>query len=98
MASARKSPKASFTGAGWASRGRARRKRLRVRNIGAHDNGIRHPLVPFAGPSVICQLETKNLRTGQHRKEIQTMRTSGNVKWFNDAKGFGFITTENGDD
>ena len=26
------------------------------------------------------------------------MKTSGNVKWFNDAKGFGFITTENGDD
>ncbi len=26
------------------------------------------------------------------------MRTSGNVKWFNDAKGFGFITTESGDD
>jgi cold shock protein len=33
----------------------------------------------------------------QHRKEIH-MRTSGNVKWFNDAKGFGFITSENGDD
>jgi CspA family cold shock protein len=33
----------------------------------------------------------------QHRKEIH-MRTSGNVKWFNDAKGFGFITAENGDD
>jgi CspA family cold shock protein len=26
------------------------------------------------------------------------MRTSGNVKWFNDAKGFGFITGENGED
>jgi len=26
------------------------------------------------------------------------MRTNGNVKWFNDAKGFGFITSENGDD
>ncbi len=25
-------------------------------------------------------------------------RTSGNVKWFNDAKGFGFITSENGDE
>jgi len=25
------------------------------------------------------------------------MRTSGNVKWFNEAKGFGFITTEEGD-
>ena len=26
------------------------------------------------------------------------MRTSGTVKWFNDAKGFGFITGENGED
>lgn len=26
------------------------------------------------------------------------MKTTGTVKWFNDAKGFGFITTEAGDD
>ncbi len=26
------------------------------------------------------------------------MRTSGKVKWFNEAKGFGFITSENGQD
>jgi cold shock protein len=25
-------------------------------------------------------------------------RTTGTVKWFNDAKGFGFITSENGED
>ena len=25
-------------------------------------------------------------------------RQSGTVKWFNDAKGFGFISVENGDD
>jgi len=25
------------------------------------------------------------------------MRTTGTVKWFNDAKGFGFITPENGE-
>jgi len=26
------------------------------------------------------------------------MRSIGTVKWFNDAKGFGFITTEKGED
>ena len=26
------------------------------------------------------------------------MRTGGTIKWFNDAKGFGFITSEGGDD
>ena len=25
------------------------------------------------------------------------MRTTGTVKWFNDAKGFGFITPANGE-
>ena len=25
-------------------------------------------------------------------------RQSGTVKWFNDAKGFGFLSVENGDD
>lgn len=26
------------------------------------------------------------------------MRNTGTVKWFNDSKGFGFITTEKGED
>ena len=26
------------------------------------------------------------------------MKTTGTVKWFNDAKGFGFITSERGED
>jgi CspA family cold shock protein len=30
-------------------------------------------------------------------KEQHSMRIKGKVKWFNDAKGFGFITPENGE-
>jgi CspA family cold shock protein len=31
-----------------------------------------------------------------HHQEYNAMRTTGTVKWFNDAKGFGFITPSNG--
>ena len=31
-------------------------------------------------------------------KEIPAVRVTGTVKWFNDAKGFGFITSESGQD
>jgi cold shock protein len=35
------------------------------------------------------------LRTTHNTQEF-SMRTTGTVKWFNDAKGFGFITPEGG--
>jgi cold shock protein len=35
---------------------------------------------------------------GSRRRRIKGMRSTGKVKWFNDAKGFGFITTETGED
>jgi cold shock protein len=36
------------------------------------------------------------LRRTPHYQQEYDMRTTGTVKWFNDAKGFGFITPENG--
>jgi CspA family cold shock protein len=53
---------------------------------------------------VICNIETTKkccFRISEvgHRKEIHAMsRQTGTVKWFNDAKGFGFITSEDGTD
>jgi CspA family cold shock protein len=35
---------------------------------------------------------------GTTTRRIRSMRSTGKVKWFNDAKGFGFITAENGED
>jgi cold shock protein len=33
-----------------------------------------------------------------NKGDWQQMRTTGTVKWFNDAKGFGFITMDGGED
>jgi len=35
-------------------------------------------------------------RTSAQHKEFGSMRVKGTVKWFNDSKGFGFLTREDG--
>src|SRR5207237_4018588 len=39
-----------------------------------------------------------NLQGNTRKNKEICMRQTGTVKWFNDAKGFGFITTEGGED
>ena len=39
-----------------------------------------------------------NTEAQASEKEVQDPWQQGTVKWFNDAKGFGFITQESGED
>ena len=49
------------------------------------------------GPSLLGRYGDTMLRpTIQQVSKEQVMRTTGTVKWFNDAKGFGFVTPADG--
>jgi cold shock protein len=41
--------------------------------------------------------EHQAVDTAESAHQEYLMRTTGTVKWFNDAKGFGFITPNDGD-
>ena len=43
-----------------------------------------------------CVARTGSSATVTRHTATKTMRTTGTVKWFNESKGFGFITPENG--
>jgi CspA family cold shock protein len=53
--------------------------------------GERLPVVPFFLPGV-CPSKWGNFL------EVAIMRVKGKVKWFSDAKGYGFISQESGPD
>ena len=40
----------------------------------------------------------RTVTPASHRQERSISMSKGQVKWFNDQKGFGFITQENGPD
>jgi CspA family cold shock protein len=44
------------------------------------------------------RLQSAANRPNASKVSYMSDRQSGTVKWFNDAKGFGFITPESGDD
>src|SRR5690349_10958751 len=68
--------------------------RCRMRLDGMH---VSAPLLTFRLPGRFAALWI-SVGAAQRRKRRFPMRQNGTVKWFNDAKGFGFITTEGGED
>lgn len=55
-------------------------------------------LISFISILIACIITSK-LSSSSHRAvKIGSGRESGTVKWFNAAKGFGFITRANGED
>jgi CspA family cold shock protein len=50
-------------------------------------------------PSVAARRFREDFQAAEiHERRFNPMRETGKVKWFNDAKGFGFITTDRGQD
>src|SRR5690606_4996683 len=58
----------------------------------------RPPSWGFGSTNKTCSRNVRQRRTPTTRTfRSMAMRMTGTVKWFNDAKGFGFITPENGE-
>lgn len=55
-------------------------------------------LVSFISIFVACVLAVKLGGSSETSTKVGAGQEIGTVKWFNAAKGFGFITRENGDD
>ena len=55
-------------------------------------------LTSFISILIACVITLQVTGTSRKGFKVGSGRETGTVKWFNAAKGFGFITRENGDD
>ncbi|MDT8452824.1 MAG: cold-shock protein [Gammaproteobacteria bacterium] len=55
-------------------------------------------LTSFISILIACIITIQLAGTSRKGLKVGSGRETGTVKWFNAAKGFGFITRENGDD
>jgi CspA family cold shock protein len=57
----------------------------------AVEGRFRQPAIPLSPAAILLSRNSKTIETGNTMEK-------GTVKWFNDAKGFGFISRQSGDD
>jgi cold shock protein len=70
-----------------------------VRTSNKHQLSLIHPAVESRSRQPATPLITRSDSSKQKFKtEIGNTMEQGTVKWFNDAKGFGFISRQSGDD
>jgi len=68
-------------------------------SLGWHNSALRGtPIVRASFTKHVVSVRTpgRALPAQHHSQEFDMARTTGTVKWFNDSKGFGFITPEDG--
>jgi cold shock protein len=58
---------------------------------------LQYPVSPLNPARPACR-SLKNSSATSKKKEQSNIMETGTVKWFNDAKGYGFISRQNGED